>query len=96
MTTGGLDQRDSITSLFGKPGDPVPEVDPEDIKAVCELYRVHTIPQTRLQLIRRLFEAACRPGTDVKSVLYRSTALRSCSLRRKQQNIKCDYPGKWI
>src|SRR5436853_6591247 len=68
---------EEVTALFGgKPGEPVPQVDPDDLKAVWEInHEVQTShPGERVTGISVL-EHACKPGADVKSVAYRAVML---------------------
>jgi hypothetical protein len=63
--------------VLGKPGGPVPEVDPEDIKAVCQLYddmRANH-PGENVSISFRVIQATCKPGVDAKSVWYRAKEL---------------------
>ena|SRR5207247_1890550 len=73
---------EEVTALFGgKPGEPVPQVDPDDLKAVWEInHEVQTShPGERVTGISVL-EHACKPGADVKAVAYRAMilGLRAC------------------
>src|SRR5215469_4711176 len=63
--------------VLGKPGDPVSEVDPEDIKAVCKLYddmRANH-PGENVSISFRAIRATCKLGVDAKSVWYRAKEL---------------------
>jgi hypothetical protein len=60
--------------FFGEAGGPVPEVDPEDLKAVWQLFKESRIGPTRatgMELIR----AVCKTGTNVEAVSYRAMML---------------------
>jgi hypothetical protein len=60
----------------GKPGTPVPEVDPEDLKAVWD-YSAETRkgkgPNGAISI--RFFERLCKPGADVQAICYRSSMI---------------------
>lgn len=65
--------------LFGKKaGEPVPQVDPGDIKAVWDVLddvaRRH--PGEQVGIEKGFFERACKPGADIDAVLYRAGMLR--------------------
>ena len=62
--------------VLGKPGDSVPEVNPEDLKVVWKLYEVG--------IGWRLILGSCRPGVDAKSTWYRAMALQSLMQVQKQ------------
>ena len=69
---------EEVTALFGgKPGEPVPQVDPDDLKAVWEInHEVHTShPGELVGIGISLLEHACKPGADVKAVAYRAMNL---------------------
>jgi hypothetical protein len=61
------------------PGEPVPIVDPEDLKAVWHIQekaRAHA-EQTGMQAATgaHFIKASCKPGADVESVSYRAMML---------------------
>jgi hypothetical protein len=62
----------------GPAGEPVPQVAPEDIKAVygvCEdVARRH--PGEQVGIGKGIFEHACKPGANVAAVVYRAGMLR--------------------
>ncbi len=64
----------------GKPGDPVPEVDPKDVKAVWELRK--DVERRRpegstgtIAISNRVFERVCTPGANVVAVAFRTMKL---------------------
>ena len=61
----------------GKPGEPVPEVDPEDLKTVWKINRDVQArhPGQQVAIGRAVFEHACRPGADLQAVGYRAAVL---------------------
>src|ERR1700693_432826 len=68
--------------LLGAPGAPVPEVDPEDVKAVWELGRdIEARHPAKAGELRahavgiEIFKAACKPGANIPAVFYRGTML---------------------
>jgi hypothetical protein len=64
---------DHLSVFFGPEGEPVPEVDPEDIKAVAreyaEMQKQH--PGEQFAVGMGLLEHVCKPGADVRAVCYR-------------------------
>lgn len=60
----------------GKPGEPVPAVDPEDLRIVWQIGKdiqaQHSGPKAVGGVI---FEQACKPGADVEAVFYRATQI---------------------
>ena len=68
--------------LFGPPGQPVPEVDPADVKAVWELGRDiekrHPVKTGELHAYAvgiEMFKAACKPGANIPAIFYRGMML---------------------
>ena len=61
----------------GKPEEPVPEVDPEDLKTVWKINRdVQTRhPGQQVATGRGVFEHVCKPGADIQAVGYRAAVL---------------------
>jgi hypothetical protein len=60
----------------GQPGEPVPEVDPEDIKAVGRAYQDAAKDNPGLRgLDLRVLERVCKPGADIHAVYYRQASL---------------------
>jgi hypothetical protein len=83
---------EEVTALFGgKPGEPVPQVDPDDLKAVWEVQTSH--PGERAIGISVL-EQTCKPGADVKAVAYRAMNLGLLTLLF-QQNL-APWLAPWI
>src|SRR5262245_49619779 len=72
--------------VLGKPGDPVPQVNPEDLKVIWRLYEDVKVdrPEEQVGIGWRLILASCRPGVDAKSVWYRTMALQSLMQVQKQ------------
>ena len=61
----------------GNPGEPVPEVDPEDLKAIWQLSRDVQArhPGQNVATSLELGKAICKPGANVQAVSYRSTMI---------------------
>jgi hypothetical protein len=59
---------------FGRPGEPVPVVDPEDIKAAWEVGKGcrKSHPQGNVAIGIAVFRHACKPGANVPAVTYRT------------------------
>jgi hypothetical protein len=64
-----------MRQFYGNPGDPVPEVDPDDLKAVAreyvEMQKRH--PGKHVAIGMGAFLGVCKPGADVKAISYRYT-----------------------
>jgi hypothetical protein len=58
----------------GKPGEPVPTVDPEDVKTVWQIMKDADArhPGKNVAVGIDLMRRACRPGTNIESVSYRA------------------------
>lgn len=69
-----MDEAAMFAMISGVPGDPVPQVDPEDIEAVWKLgedvKKDH--PGGGVAIGMAVFEHACTPGANVKAVIYRA------------------------
>jgi hypothetical protein len=60
-------------AFLGRAGTPVPVVDPEDLKTVWRIYEETNARHLGLVATgTSIFEAACKPGADIKAVCYRS------------------------
>ena len=64
-------------SFGGNPGEPVPEVDPRDLKTVWQQARnVQTRhPGQNVATGLELVKAICKPGANVEAVWYRSSMI---------------------
>jgi len=80
-------------SLRGKPGEPVPEVDPEDLKTVWQLYdeMAKSNPGERFSIELSVLEEVCKPGADVQAVWYRQAAIDLLRLLSQQKGV----PGQF-
>jgi hypothetical protein len=58
----------------GKPGEPVPTVDPDDVKAVWKIRNDPSSPTGAASATPLLLQA-CKPGADLHAVVYRSCFL---------------------
>jgi hypothetical protein len=60
--------------VSGAPGEAVPQVDPEDVKAVWELSQEvkKDHPDGGVAIGMAIFEHTCKPGAVVKAVIYRA------------------------
>ena len=78
---------EEVTALFGgKPGEPVPQVDPDDLKAVWEInHEVQTSHPGERVVGISVLEHACKPGADVKAVAYRAMNLGLLTLLFQQK-----------
>ena len=60
----------------GKPGEPVPEVDPEDLKNSWEISRNSPAYHPEAAATAdEVFEHACKPGADIRAIAYRAGML---------------------
>ena len=64
-------------SFGGIKGEPVPEVDPEDLKAVWQEARdlQARYPGKRVAIGFELMKAVCKPGANTQAVFYRSSMI---------------------
>jgi hypothetical protein len=69
---GGQSQEPPI--FGGKPGEPVPAVDPEDVKAVWQIGRDIRVshPGQNVAVGADLMRHACKPGANIEAITYRS------------------------
>ena len=56
----------------GNAGEPVPAVDPEDLKIVLQITKDVQARNPRAAIGAEIFQQACKPGADVEAVTYRS------------------------
>lgn len=75
---------DTADDLFGgpqgKPGEPVPEVDPDDLKSLWREQQEQQTHAVDMQSMKRV----CKPGADVTAVWYRASQLWLLSELAKQ------------
>ena len=73
-TEGPMDQAQLQKLLGGAPGTPVPQVGPEDVRAVWklgqEVEKDH--PGVNLGIGAEIFERAYKPGSNIPAVTYRA------------------------
>jgi hypothetical protein len=70
--------REEAPPLFGgKAGEPVPEVDPEDLKRVWQVYDVvkKEHPGEQFAIDQLVIQQTCKPGANVRAVSYRAGLL---------------------
>jgi hypothetical protein len=69
-----MDEAERFVMVSGMPGEPVPQVDPEDVKAVWNLGQAvkksHTRQWGHIRYVD--FEHTCKPGTIVQAVVFRA------------------------
>src|SRR5215475_11340756 len=66
-------------NFWGKPGEPVSVVDPEDLKTVWQIgadFQASHPGQT-VGVDSDLYKQACKPGADIQAVAYRNMWLSS-------------------
>jgi len=70
-------RRPTSPQFGGKPGEPVPEVDPEDLKALwqlqCDVEKQHPGQQVAIGL--EVAQHYCKAGADIQAVGYRVSLL---------------------
>ena len=61
----------------GQPGEPVPEVDSEDLKATWEFHQEVQAehPGEQVGIAAGLAQSICTPGADIQAVGYRSSMI---------------------
>ncbi len=61
----------------GEPGTPVPPVDFEDLKVVCQLFHetAKAHPGEQFAIGRGVFEQVCKPGADLDAIGFRGGKL---------------------
>ncbi len=81
---------EGLDDLIGKPGDPVPVVDPADMKAMMEfgedLKKRHRDKAFGVGM--GLLQQVCSPGADVRAVSYRISLLAMLEMM-----LEATYPG---
>jgi hypothetical protein len=81
---------EGLDALIGKAGDPVPVVDPADMKAMREfeqgLKKRH--PDEPFGVGMGLLQQVCSPGADVRAVSYRLNLLAMLEMM-----LEATYPG---
>jgi hypothetical protein len=70
-------QRPTSPQFGGKPGEPVPEVDPEDLKALWQLQRdvEKQHPGQQVAIGLEVAQHYCKPGADMQAIGYRVSFL---------------------
>jgi hypothetical protein len=63
---------------FGPAGEPVPQVDSEDVKAVWEIGQatIKENPQRNVAIGVEILRDACKPGANVPAITYRTQEIR--------------------
>lgn len=71
----------------GKAGEPVPQVDPADVKAVWAIYQdvARKHPGEQVGVGTEFIKASCRPGADVSAVVFRTGMLRILVAHAQEQ-----------
>jgi hypothetical protein len=81
-----IEEQERLRELFrfGRAGEPVPIVDPEDVKAVWEVGQesVKGHPQGGVAISVEIFRHACKPGANVPAVTYRTRKIDMLRLIR--------------
>src|SRR5215469_7982728 len=71
------DGQEEPPQFGGKPGEPVPAVDPEDLRIACQIQRAAQAnsPGKNVAVDVDAFKQACKPGSDIQAVVYRNMLL---------------------
>jgi hypothetical protein len=69
-----MDEAEFLTSFWGKAGEPVPQVDPSDMKALWKLGEEtkKMRPDGGVAIGVNLMEAYCKPGANIGAITYRA------------------------
>jgi hypothetical protein len=76
------DKTRRFSEMFGEPGKAVPEVDPDDLRAVAREYRniAKTHTGERFGIDIDVLRRFCKPGADIRAVCYRHMHLGLLSI----------------
>jgi hypothetical protein len=71
------DALENPPSFGGNPGEPVPEVDPEDLKTFWQMARDLQARRTgqNVAIGFEVMKAVCKPGANAQAVWYRSSMI---------------------
>jgi hypothetical protein len=106
-----MDEAEIMKGFWGKEGEPVPEVDPSDMKALWKLGEdiSKKNPGRGVAVGVNLMEAHCKPGANIGAITYRAQMIGR--LRRAAPDVMdplvrdkldavlsvaSDIPMKWI
>lgn len=80
----------------GKPGEPVPAVDPEDVKTVWRIGRDAQAnhPGQTVAVGVDLMKHGCKPGADIEAVSYRSSLLSLINQIAPEQLVRFTREGQ--
>ena len=69
-----MDEAEFMTGFWGKEGEPVPQVDPSDMKALWKLGEdvKERHPEGGVIMGVNLMEAYCKPGANIGAITYRA------------------------
>lgn len=81
-----MDATQQPFNFGGKPGEPVPEVDPEDLKALWQQQQeVQAMHPGQHATGIDVMKAVCKPGANVKAVWYRMSMFGLLTMAAKEQ-----------
>ena len=81
-------------NFFGHPGDPVPPVDPQDLKTAYDIFQETARQHRGVATGVEVFRQACKPGADLPSVLYRVMMLEILLTIAKEQLVPWIRDGR--
>src|SRR3954468_11786424 len=86
------DALENLPSFGGRPGEPVPGVDPKDLKSFWHMTRDFQARRTgqHVALGFEAMKAVCKPGANAQAVWYRSSMI--CVLNQFAQ----DQLSSWV
>ena len=66
-----------MSDAMGNPGEPVAEVDPDDLKTIWQKARKlqSRLPGQNVAMSSDMMKAICKPGADTDAVWYRSNMI---------------------
>ena len=89
------DERQGSPGFGGKPGEPVPAVDPEDLKTVWQIGRDAQVHWGKKVAIGAdLVKRACKPGANIEAVMYRSWFVRLTAEIAPEQSARFTREGQ--
>jgi len=85
-----MEEQERLRELFGygRAGEPVPQVDAADIKAVLEIGQdmERKYPGGQYAVGRAVYENACKPGANIQAVLLERRFFTNTLRRRLSDN----------
>jgi hypothetical protein len=85
-----------VPAFGGEPGEPVPEVDPDDLKTIWEMGRdlQARYPGQQVATGIGIFEHACKPRANIEATHYRASLLSLMTLFASEQLTRFTEDGQ--